>query len=637
MAEGSVPSARDEGTSTVPTEDEATSAPSLLEKLRCPQPAAIARKRKVTVNPPPRGKRRSAGRGNFDPKSVTPAQRVREFPNEQLSVSAGKLFCQACREEVSTKLSVLKGHVKTKKHADSVKRREAKEIRERDIAKSLKAHDKSHPRGETLPTDQRVYRVKVVTSFLRAGVPLSKLGCFRDILEEHAYRLTDRHYMSDLVPFILVEEQAKIKQEIEGKDVSVIFDGTTRLGEAMAVVVRFVSDEWEIEQRLLQLKMLAKSMTGEEIAREVISVLSTSYSIGSNHLLAGMRDRASVNNVAMRTIKVLYPHMLDVGCFSHTIDHVGEHFNTPVLSSFVSSWVKIFSHSPKARLLWKQQTGRSMATYSVTRWWSKWEVMKQLLEQFGDISPFLSSDEDFASVIKPKLLAILADPQQSRLLQLELAATIDAGEPFVKATYRLEGDGPLALECFEVITMVQASISSNHHPNVIAVAQQLSAGNSVAMSQFIQYAQSCIQPGLQYFTAQLGSSLKVPLAAFKAARLLNPLKVAQMLPAASDVNDLSSFPFVTSTMLLNLKAELPSYIAKADGVDPSFCHLRWWKNNSSSLPHWSALARQVLLVQPSSAAAERVFSLLTSSFGEQQNSALQDYVESSIMLQYNKH
>ena len=491
MAEVSVPSAGDEagheGTSAVPEEDEPTSVPSLLEKLRCPQPAAIAKKRKLTVNPPPRGKRRSAGRGNFDPKSVTPAQRVREFPEEQLSVSAGKLFCQACREEVSTKLSVLKGHMKTKKHADSVKRREAKELRERDIARSLMAHDESHPRGETLPTDQRVYRVKVVTAFLRAGVPLSKLECFRDILEEYAYRLTDRHYMSDLVPFILMEEQAKIKQEIEGKDVSVIFDGTTRLGEAMAVVIRFVSDDWRVEQRLLQLKTLAKSMTGEEIARELISVLSTSYSIGSNQLLAGMRDRASVNNVAMRTMKILYPHMLDVGCFSHTIDHVGEHFKTPVLSSFVSSWVKIFSHSPKARLLWKQQTGRSMATYSATRWWSKWEVMKQLLEQYGDISLFLSSDEDFASVLKPKLLAVLEDPQQSKLLQLELAATIDAGEPFVKATYRLEGDGPLALECFEVITMVQASISSNHHPNVIAVARQLSAGNSVTMCQFIQH------------------------------------------------------------------------------------------------------------------------------------------------------
>ena len=95
-------------------------------------------------------------------------------------------------------------------------------------------------------------------------------------------------------------------------------------------------------------------MTGEEIARELINVLSTSYSIGSNRLLAGMRDRVSViNNVAMRTINILYPHILDFGCFPHTIDHVGGNFNTPILSPFISSWVKLFSHSLKARLLWK--------------------------------------------------------------------------------------------------------------------------------------------------------------------------------------------------------------------------------------------------------------------------------------------
>ena len=168
------------------------------------------------------------------------------------------------------------------------------------------------------------------------------------------------------MPFILKEEQDKIKGEIAGRDMSVIFDSTTRLGEAMAVLVHFVSDDWTLEQRLLQLKMLAKSMSGEEIAREVLVVLSTSYSIGSYQLCAAMRDRASVNNVAVRAIKVLYPHLMDVGCFSHTIDHVGEHFNTPVLIPFMTSWVSMFSHSPKARLLWKQQTGQSMASYSAT-------------------------------------------------------------------------------------------------------------------------------------------------------------------------------------------------------------------------------------------------------------------------------
>ena len=41
--------------------------------------------------------------------------------------------------------------------------------------------------------------------------------------------------------------------------------------------------------------------------------------------------------------------------------------------------------------------------------------------------------------------------------------------------------------------------------------------------------------------------------------------------------------------------------------------------------------------QPSSIAAERVFSLLKNSFSEQQSSALEDNIELLLMLQYNNH
>ena len=89
--------------------------------------------------------------------------------------------------------------------------------------------------------------MKVVSCFLRAAVPLNKMQFFRNLLEENAYRLTDRHYMSDLIPFILQQEHRKIQNEISGRDVSVIFDGTTHLGEALAIVFLFISPKWTIE------------------------------------------------------------------------------------------------------------------------------------------------------------------------------------------------------------------------------------------------------------------------------------------------------------------------------------------------------------------------------------------------------
>ena len=63
--------------------------------------------------------------------------------------------------------------------------------------------------------------------------------------------------------------------------------------------------------------------------------------------------------------------------------------------------------------------------------------------------------------------------------------------------------------------------------------------------------------------------------------------------------------------------------------------LTCWANHKDTLPHWSSLVKNLLLIQPSSASAERVFSLLTNAFGSQQESALQDYLEASVMLRYN--
>ena len=59
-----------------------------------------------------------------------------------------------------------------------------------------------------------------------------------------------------------------------------------------------------------------------------VNVLSVLFSIPPHLLLAAMRDGASVNSVAMRTVSIVYPSMLDIGCVSHTLDLVGGRFKT---------------------------------------------------------------------------------------------------------------------------------------------------------------------------------------------------------------------------------------------------------------------------------------------------------------------
>ena len=98
-----------------------------------------------------------------------------------------------------------------------------------------------------------------------------------------------------------------------------------------------------MEQRLVRLPFVRKAMKGEELAQQLMTSLSTEFGISSALLLGAIRDRASVNDVAVRHLKVLYPKLVDIGCFSHSLDHVWENMATPLLATFVKAWISLFT------------------------------------------------------------------------------------------------------------------------------------------------------------------------------------------------------------------------------------------------------------------------------------------------------
>ena len=164
------------------------------------------------------------------------------------------------------------------------------------------------------------------------------------------------------------------------------------------------------------MQMLVKSMTGEELAREVLGVLCREYKLSTEQVLAAMRNRASVNGVAIQHIKIMFPNLLDIGCNSHAIDIAGNKFELPTVEEFIKRWISPFSHSPKAWFEWKSRTGRAMASYSETCWWSRWEVFHQVVQQFGAVHPFLQEQTEISPVTRKKLLQIMANPTENARL-----------------------------------------------------------------------------------------------------------------------------------------------------------------------------------------------------------------------------
>ena len=114
-----------------------------------------------------------------------------------------------------------------------------------------------------------------------------------------------------------------------------------------------------------------------------------------------------------------------------------------------------------------------------------------------------------------------------------------------------------------------------------------------------------MDPAFDYFHAKFNNDLQTAMQVFKVARLFSPLKTSELKPAAADLDDLSCL--LDSGKINDLKCELPTYIALVEDVSDSIDPIQLWKTHQEQLPQWASACKRMLLVQPSSAAAERSF------------------------------
>ena len=104
----------------------------------------------------------------------------------------------------------------------------------------------------------------------------------------------------------------------------------------------------------------------------------------------------------------------------------------------------------------------------------------------GDVTPFLEKHDEIAPTTRRKLLELLYDGKKAAFLKMELASVVDTGEPFVKSTHILEGDGSLFFKCYDQIQILKAGIDNAHYPNVNAIAERLSTRGHTSQ-QWKQY------------------------------------------------------------------------------------------------------------------------------------------------------
>ena len=154
---------------------------------------------------------------------------------------------------------------------------------------------------------------------------------------------------------------------------------------------------------------------------------------------------------------------------------------------------------------------------------------------------------EYTPTLRGHLLGVFEDDQQCQTLQLQLAVTLDAGNPFVTGTYSLEGGGEAIGIAYRPLQEISIAEAVQNYPKTIAVAQEIAGGNQTEADGLVRIAKTCVAPAVRYFRERLnknGTEMYDVVSLFKAVRIFCPMQAHDLHLTARDVEDLRIVPIL---------------------------------------------------------------------------------------------
>jgi len=485
------------------------------------------------------------------------------------------------------------------------------------------------------------FRIAVIALWLQRGLPLSQIDVL-DNLEAlgQRYSLGGRTNLSREIPTLREAVLAIFREEVKGKEVSVCFDGTGFFGEAFAVVVRFVHNG-DVQERLAALRLLDKSMDGMDIARAVMDALD-SIQVCKDHVLFFDSDGASANKAAFDALTLPYRRSHHIVCISHTLNNAGKSHRLENLNQFLKLWNAIFSNSTNAKKAWLATGASAPPTPSPTRWWAAFEQALYLKSKFPHILPFISNRNfSFSIPARQQLIDFLRLREVD--VRRELCALEDVAKRLVDVTYLVEGKRALAIILYDCIQGLRLHFNNIQYVEMEKLFQAYPHSDAKRQETI-----AALQPLVDHFRNRFDGDnceFNRSVGLFQSASLANPAAFRQQyqlgLPHLQSLVERFIFYKQDPIAVDLLMGEAHLYYADAaefvagDNYSELIDNVQEWWKARVRLPAWRQFSMRMYLMQPSSASAERVFSVLSGTFKKDQSASLHDYVEATMMLKIN--
>jgi hypothetical protein len=296
--------------------------------------------------------------------------------------------------------------------------------------------------GAGISDHDHTMRYRVTQCVVSLGIPTRKMDGLRHLVERGGCQLAHSSRMvQQYVPMIEEEETELLRAEVVGQHVSIMFDGTSRLGEAINIIFRWCGADFRLVQRLTKFVTLARHVDHNELARMMSEHILLDMHVTVRHVIALARDSVALNGATLSLMQGVFNHSQDMLDVPHTISNAGIRITLPTLDRFMRDWYLWIYSSTGGKSLLRSMFGERVVGLSAVRWYSKAEIMEQLHKHFELLEDFLArcGGLDSATATVPRLTAMLADADDYRRVHLQLAAVLH--ETVVVCTGRQAGAG----------------------------------------------------------------------------------------------------------------------------------------------------------------------------------------------------
>ena len=194
--------------------------------------------------------------------------------------------------------------------------------------------------------------------------------------------------------------------------------------------------------------------------------------------------------------------------------------------------------------------------------------------------------------------------------------------------------------------LLQARIEQEIEEKLYLEKKALLNAPPLNRTQWKKYVEDGLNPFIEYFLSRFksGGDRYELRQLMEAARLFDPMYARTITKQKANalIDRLTVVPYLEQRpcLLNKLKAEWKSFYDESKCVQKPASSkiniLQWHYDFKSARPNFWEVASVVALIQPTSAAAERVFSQLSSLWGKRQARALADAIRASLLLAVNK-